>query len=194
MSLPRIEDTMQSPPGGWRYEQPETGFVVQGSGFVDLCAKIRLHRASISTPAGDPASDIHAWVCAKYPDICKIPPTSAEKTSFSVADVKAFLDAVREIGIKKGGTAFVPQEEADRRAAICIQCPHNKKIPGCYGCESIGKFVVLAIGNRASKWSDKLRQCAICGCSTEAKVHVSKEVILQTQAKDYVFPAWCWLH
>lgn len=188
---PKIDDVMQSPPGGWRYEQPETGVVVQAMSLQELEAKVKIHRKSNDLATGDPVADIHAWICAKYPDRCKRPPV-VEKTSFGLGDVVAFLKAAAE-ATKKGGTAFVTPEEAERRAAVCIQCPLNKHIPGCYGCKSIADFVFQTIGSRRSKWQGSLFQCGVCGCSNEAKVWLDKSIIQQTQAKDYVFPEWCWL-
>ena len=193
MSLPKIEDTMQTPPGGWRYEQPETGTVLTASGYVELCGKIKIHRAANGLSQNDPEMDVRGYICAKYPDLCKIPPTYEEKTSFGVGDVRAFLNTVVEAVKRRGEDAFVSMAEADRRAAICVTCPLNKTIPGCYGCASLAPLIVEAVSGRSSKWQGKLRQCGICGCALAAKVHLTRGLIFETQAKEYAFPSWCWL-
>ena len=190
-----LEDTLETPPGGWRYEQPETGIVLTSSGgFRGLCKVVRLHREANGLPEGDPALDVHVYLCSKYPDRCRRDViVIVEKTGFDIRDVKAFLATVSAAIDRRGTDAFVDLEESDRRAAICMTCPYNKKLPGCFGCQSVGRIVVGIIGDRASKWQGRLLQCSICGCANEAKVHLNKDLILETQAKDYVFPEWCWL-
>ena len=189
---PQIDDTMTSPPGDWRYEQPETGVVLRAGNFRDLCRNIRVHRESNGLPAGTPAEDVHAYFCEKYPEICKIQQEVIEKTGLGVRDVQAFLATVTEIVTKRGADAFVDQAEMDRRAAICVSCPHNKTL-GCVGCAGIAGLVFKAIGGKVSKYDGALRQCGVCGCSLQAKTALKIDLIRQTQAAAYVFPEHCWL-
>jgi hypothetical protein len=46
------------PPGGWRYTQPETGFVFTDSSMQGLMDKVAQHRLANKLPAGDPEQDI----------------------------------------------------------------------------------------------------------------------------------------
>jgi hypothetical protein len=55
------------PPGGWAYEQAETGFVFHGSCLQELAEKIRLHRESNNIPLGDIESEIQEQIISRAP-------------------------------------------------------------------------------------------------------------------------------
>ncbi len=91
------------------------------------------------------------------------------------------------------GFSVVPQEESERRAAICVTCPHNQIISGCAGCHGVGEIVSALTGNRTTSVDDRLNACRVCaGCSLKAKVHLPKEVI-DISAYAAQLPKFCWL-
>lgn len=186
----RITDTMATPPGGWRYEQPETGYVMRSGSLRGLVALVRAHREGNGLTVGDPEQDIHEWLCAMHPEICRRETAIIEKPGIGFSDVQAFVATVTELIKRKGDRSFVGKDEAERRASVCITCPHNKSLPGCGPCKGIASLVTL---NRETSKDDSLKQCAICGCFLATKVHLDRDLIRETQAKDYVFPDWCWL-
>lgn len=66
--------------------------------------------------------------------------------------------------------SYVQQGEADRRASICIKCPHNvfpDKGPFLKWSDDIAKE---AVGDRRSVHHDELGNCEICTCPLRAKV------------------------
>lgn len=186
----RIVDTMQTPPGGWRYEQPETGYVMTSGSLAGLISKIQEHRKGNAIEAGDPERDVHEFICAKSPELCMRQTAIIEKPGLGLEDVRAFAETVKAIVAKRGEGCYVESEQAEKRAAVCVSCPHNKRLPGCTPCQGIANLVSL---NRETSRDDSLKQCAVCGCFLSSKVHLTNEVILETQAKDYTFPDWCWV-
>lgn len=91
------------------------------------------------------------------------------------------------------GYSTVPMEEAERRAAICVKCPHNKPVSGCVGCRGVGDLIDRIIGGLKTSQSDKLHQCSVCaGCILGPKVFLPREVI---NADAYMndLPSFCWL-
>lgn len=91
------------------------------------------------------------------------------------------------------GYAVVSQEEAERRAAICITCPHNKPVAGCFGCHGVGEIISRIIDNKKTSVDQNLHQCSAChGCMLGPKVFLPREVINTDAYKDKL-PSFCWL-
>lgn len=103
---------------------------------------------------------------------------------------------------------FVTQEEAERRAAICLNCPRNvhtvngrtKQDPGL----GQSKFVQLAKG-RTTTVDNSLNLCGVCTCVLTGKVHISPQIIKESTTQEllgqfkqeYVMlngkPGHCWI-
>jgi hypothetical protein len=73
---------------------------------------------------------------------------------------------------------FVPQAEAERRAAICVGCPMNQDISCGGGC-GFTKLLnaALKLFNKETSRSAELRSCGICGCLNSASVWIPLEVM-----------------
>ncbi|MAE87949.1 MAG: hypothetical protein CMB80_34760 [Flammeovirgaceae bacterium] len=119
--------------------------------------------------------------CTKF----KSPPRK-----LSVSDIGTFFSAVNKW--RRSGYAVVDQEEADRRAAICAQCPKNVKIEGCTGCFRLLQKVKDAIGESKTSSDHLLKGCEVCACSLQAKVWLPKEVG-HVNGKEQEWPDHCWL-
>lgn len=84
----------------------------------------------------------------------------------------------------KAGFRFVPEEEAERRAAICAACPLNVQVQGCMGCSGVSALVKMIRRDRRTGVDGNA-----CGCELKVKVLVPSEVV-DNRGVDY--PAWCW--
>jgi hypothetical protein len=51
--MPRLDPNIW-PPGGWRYTQPDTGFVFSSDTLHGLAVKVVQHRRANNLDAGDP--------------------------------------------------------------------------------------------------------------------------------------------
>lgn len=87
----------------------------------------------------------------------------------------------------------MPQEEAERRAAICAGCPLNKAETWCAGCfmKALMGRVASMLGGWATSSDAKLKSCGVCGCKLSLKVWVPKGVMKYPDLKDR-WPEWCW--
>lgn len=79
----------------------------------------------------------------------------------------------------KGLSNFVDQEEADRRARICKDCPFNLP-PG--RTEKVADAIILArTGNRRTFHDPELLNCDACSCPIRLAVHLNEDVLKQTK-------------
>ena len=104
------------------------------------------------------------------------------------------------LGYVKGGIAllkniiyssYVTQEEAEKRAAICVQCPYNI-FPDKDGfIKWADEIAYHSIGGRKTSLDDKLGNCEICTCVNKAKVHLGGEIVNSAEINNK-FPDFCW--
>jgi hypothetical protein len=194
----KVADLSITPPGGWRYRQPETGCEFKAATLPALGRVVRDHRAANNLPPGSPLEEIQAYVCAQLPlgsEDCTTEADPAEladialKTQFSMEDVKRFLMAAKDALGQKG---LVDQSEADRRAGICAGCPLNQSVGGCWTCQGLAEWIFKLIGARITAHASRLRQCGSCGCNIKAKVWLPLDVARKV-SEGYKFPSWCWI-
>lgn len=109
--------------------------------------------------------------------------------------------------ISSGGN-LVSQNEANRRATICISCHNNvassemqQLESGCKTCKkatylakvaSIKVIKQTVIQNRETSFDERLKSCALCGCDLSVKVWFPPEsLIIKDDANAY--PSFCWI-
>lgn len=105
------------------------------------------------------------------------------------------------MGYLQGGIALlknvmygkvVRQEEADRRAGICVKCPYNVFPDKGPFMKWSDDAALAMVGDRRSKFHDRLGNCGVCSCVMKAKVFYSGTVDLE---KDWIEPMQavsCW--
>jgi hypothetical protein len=182
-----------TPPGGWRFTDPNSGLVSEANIFPDLLQKVHQHRRNNNfLPLTE--SEIEDIVCrsltpaaqaefctdgARIPDA--VPWTKVAEFIKTAAAWVAHRDA------------YVPQEEAERRAAICAGCPYNRGIAGnCAACHATVNALRTAVLKKATRYDDKLKACALCGCDNKLTVHVPLKA-LETVSHDFsLAQPWCW--
>lgn len=112
-------------------------------------------------------------------------------------------DATLERGWKtylKGGinlvktmlfNSYVDQETADKRSEICASCPMNI-VPSKTNWETWADDVAEhTIGDRKSKFHDKLNSCQVCTCVMKSKVWIGEKLEF-TPDELSKFPNFCW--
>jgi hypothetical protein len=100
-------------------------------------------------------------------------------------------------GILRGREVFVPQEEADRRAKICLSCEFNMNIPGtCAACAERIARAVMIVGSRRTEFDDHLGACGLCSCALRVAVHVPLEAqhagLSDEVKEDFRRVDYCW--
>lgn len=167
----------------WRYAQPETGVVFTGFSYWQVSNAVREHRSAMGLDLAE------GWEERFQDDLCKqneqVPCTgrkaNVSKRYLKMDDIRRFFVTMKNW---KGDT--VSQEEAERRAKICITCPFNVVVQGCWGCSNILKKVVELVGNKQTSLDSALESCKVCGCVLRAKVWLP----LTPDGLEY--PAHCW--
>lgn len=169
-----VQRDIEAPPGGWRYTVPETGVTVTGQFFRILRDRTIAHlKANGVAVTEERLLEIEDGACRETK-----PPGSwcAKRPPKPVAGLPLPLLTTVETFLKCIWTAlvsrqFVKREEAERRLAICKQCPLRSEAPGgCEGCYTLLRKARTLMGkNDALKIEPdedgKLRDtCAACLC------------------------------
>jgi len=198
--LKAILRDIEAPPGGWHFTVPETGLVIDAPYFKPLKGKVLRHMMANSIPI---RRDFDEWLpdeaCRQnnlgHPWCGAPPPVKHPQvaTVLSLSVAKRFLRTVLH-AIKE--RAFVPEEEALRRAQVCIECPLVGEIGGCRGCGSVFAAVSRALPNNpagdlleASCEEEGLDRrakdfCLACGCYVRAKVWLENSTLDKAEAGD----------
>jgi hypothetical protein len=189
-----INDLNTVPHGGWRYIQPETGARFSGESLREIVPQIAAHRAYKGLPAGDVSLDVQRQLCVSLGDgVCSAEPGEDYRP---VKDLTASMTTSMAVSFGRflvahfaGGGELVPKEEAERRAAICRNCPLNKpsKLCSCHAAYKVIEFMVPNDRKPAG-----ISVCMACGCSLQAKVNVPLPVVHAALPEGLVLPSWCW--
>lgn len=120
-------------------------------------------------------------------DVVEQNPELDAKRPISFDDVKRCANTLKQW--HDAGSPLVTVEEAERRAAICVTCPKNRRVHGCMGCSAAGTVLEWIVGERKTSQDEKLKQCIVCGCNLSTKLLFPLEV---TDSTGLRFPDWCW--
>lgn len=117
--------------------------------------------------------------------------------------MSAFIDRVKSIprGVETisewlhDGTGPVDISTAQRRADVCLKCPHNKS-------GGVLSNVVASAVKRHLEVKSKLglrvlgekslHECEICRCQNRLKIWVPIETLSRHSSPDDNFPSHCW--
>ena len=159
------------------YLVPETQIILQGPTYNALLGAVLKHLRANDLPQ---PPDLEEWIedafCRASPAQCHpAGMVRAERASdFSTVELLKRFFRCLLAAVKRHKTPIVDQQEADRRSEICANCTKNTTIKGCWGCGRLLSFVVSVIGQRKSRFHERLKGCGVCGCenSTSVWVHI----------------------
>lgn len=183
-----------TPRGGWRYYQEETDTLVKGAHWSDLILKVASHRAANNLPI-EPGweREVEEYMCSLFEGACD-EKDQGKAPALNMGDVMQFTKILGEAIIK--GNKCVEQEEADRRAHVCANCPSNVEPEGCAPCgiRNVAALLSKLVGAKETPHDKRLNSCKHCGCLNKAQVWFPLD-LLQKHMSDKVnndLPSNCW--
>lgn len=183
--------TLIGDPYGWFYPIEQTKVVVVSYGWVTLIDAVKAHMAGngIKEPLTLELL-MHDFMCHHVPEWCEEISHEKEAKVSAWKMMKSFYKAV-EATWHEGQ---VPQEEAERRAAICAGCPFNAEqiVNFCVGCSTRGLVAKIAVYIQSKQTSkdESLKICSKCGCDLKLKVWMQKKGMENPEIE---WPEHCWM-
>lgn len=190
-----LKSILTGPPGGWRYTEPTTGFSMKAITFSSLVSKVAQHRGNMKIEP-DPkyrlSEIIEDAICNSLSNEDQLRHCKSGiriRTSVGWTEVMRFLKTAAAWIV--AGAQLVPQEEAERRAQICVQCPLNVGMGGCAPCKGAVSAFRDQFLRRSTTVDERLKSCGVCGCDNRTQVHVPLDVL--TRARETLeYPGFCW--
>lgn len=175
------------PIGGFKFKDPDTGFdfVEDYKNFEELEAAVQAYRENNKLPRINAFRAVwEHYICENVPLMGGRCTDCAEniKRTFKQYFVggKSFVKA-----ILAGAKAFVSQEVADRRSAVCAECDQNvRNIGHAHSQFYSDKYIKAQVGARKSFHHEKLKTCKICTCILQAKVFYDDEIVASSITDD----------
>lgn len=167
------------PIGGYTFKDPDTGFDYgKHANFDSLEAHVDTYRQQNSLEAIEHFRTVwEAYVCSNVPQMqsrcCPVTEAVQRKFTHYWSGAKAYIKAtfMQE-------DSFVPQEEAEKRAARCADCTQNvKNIGHSHSQFYSDKFMRAQVGDRKTPYDKELFTCRICTCLNRAKVHYRDDIV-----------------
>lgn len=198
------------PPGGvWKYNHPP---MIIGGTYDELVNKVTAFRRSNGYSEESIASiefEIEDQICSSWPGGCQ---TGIFSSMTILEAQREFKEALKSIG----EDGFVSQQEAERRASICLGCHNHVKNAnytapsqgGCRGCSKASQVLdatlwklglkavelispLLLIG-KSTTMDGQLGQCGLCGCLLKLKIWI-KNSAGGFAGKENMWPSFCWM-
>lgn len=198
-----ITVTDTTPPGGWRYTQPETGYEMSSLMLHDLRLKVLMHRQSNREMHLDLEEGwwerVQAEMCLDNPgwDLLYCDPNAGpelpSRGPVGIYDLLTFFRAMRK-WVRDHKMRRVEKEEQERRRTICLGCPHNIDVAGCTGCQGVVRWLAEFMDKTEAEAVDPdLKNCGVCGCVLKLKTMLPAEVIRETTNPRDSYPDPCWV-
>jgi hypothetical protein len=141
--------------------------------------------------------DVDNYICGKWPHFCHKEDTDGpppSKRSLSMVSRVNTWTILRSREAPPGGYNLVPQDEAERRAAICSACPANKGWIKCQNCsQSTLSLLAIVRKLRGTKLDNDLMGCDVCGHDNRTAIHleISDMPAMDSEEQKYM-PPGCW--
>lgn len=215
----RLKSRTESPPNGFRFEQPETGWkswITNPTTLWDfrlLCNELQKHRQAnprFKLPSDmaviieevDHANALRMFTIKGaqiYVQTDQGPPPKRVPLLRRIQNVAVGAETLKH-WLGEGGVP-VSNDLAAQRASICAKCPQNIK----GGLEtwftaSASQFIRQQLETRrelklSTPFDDELNVCNACTCPLQLKVHVPLPVITEhmTDATRKALDGACWI-
>ena len=174
-------------PLNYRFRDPNTGFKFEAASEKELVSRIRSYRQQNNLePLEFLEAVIENYLCHRPENVGGCTQRGEFKRGV-FAYLKGGLVLLKNLAYK----SYVSQEVADKRAALCLQCPKNVFPDKDRFIKWSDSVAEASVGDRKAKGHELLGNCDVCSCVNKAKVWYpgpftpTKEELAQ-------FPDFCW--
>lgn len=189
-------------PGGWHFLHGEEQLRLDSvDGTLEgTYKKVEKFRIDNQLPVGDVVRDVDSQICGRYPHWCG----GVVKSSVEVREAHApsttdlLIDSIvawcGRLLRRQAPFGLVSDEEANRRAELCLQCPRNLRWDGgCPTCvENAERLSAQVRSDRRTTRTMKLGGCTAYRHDNKAAVFVSTDALENVPADSGV-PEFCWM-
>jgi hypothetical protein len=205
LSRKRFANYSDTPPGGWRYAVPEVGSKLVGpfTNWPQLLENLKVRYNAAGYPIPSNIYDkVQDYICEQQPEYCGEPGTvgmysgPSEKATFHT--FHAAMQCLQTLISHRAGSGERPDMELqEARAKVCVECPENQDTQGCSMCnvKALSGMIKKLVGAKVTSVDKRLKFCAVCHCSTAAKVATKHEAIWKhmPERQKANLPSTCWL-
>lgn len=182
----RLRNKNFTPVGGWRWEHPETKYKFIASSREDLKRQVEEYGREnlVWVPKW---SSIEDWLCQAQ-DLSEAERKGMQEHQCceSESDLKRSMGTYLKgaVSLVKGIGRYVPQEEAEKRAKICANCPNNVRPRGFDAVRNFTDLLAEAVlFNKKTSVDAELFNCDICTCNMRVKVHYEQGIVTGSLGK-----------
>lgn len=185
------------PPGGFHFLERSgpTEIRIDGSSFDDVAQKVLSHRLANGYPPGNPLQEVFDYVCGTWPSFCRetdpkpVVPSAAYNGASIATRVASWLPVAFRFS---RGSKELPEQEVERRAGICAECPRNRPISGCGSCvDTINRLFFVARRDRSIPHEQALGGCSVIGQHNAFAALTERLPEVEQEAQDKL-PGRCW--
>lgn len=166
-----------------------------GQSWAEIAKKVTDYRKRAGLPAGKPADEITAQVCARDPSVCNKAETGPVQTrrvgvgGTMKGRVLEWVNGMRRHKHETGQPlGKVSSAEAAKRAEICAGCPRDKDISKtCSTCAETLSAMRKELTGDSRVFDDRLGGCEALGIDLRLAVHLD-----EVRVHNPELPAHCW--
>lgn len=170
------------------FKDPDTGFLFKSATRPELLREIITYRINNRLePIEMLNATIDNYLCAQECNVGKCEENTKLHRSI-MTTIKGGITLFTNVLLK----VTVSQEEADRRAAICVKCPKNI-FPDKDGFVKWADDLASRMtGDKKSKYHNELGNCSICTCNLKGKVWYKGTLSLPEDQLAEMKSVGCW--
>lgn len=199
----------ETPPGGWVVRFPHEDRTRRNLNFHVLRALLEQHLLQYRDDPATASDLIHEHTAKQL--IAEKRGHLVERIGDVDRDARGYISGATAIALKwwqespiygmlegkaeRKETIFVEQEEADRRAAICVECDHNVTPRSKNWAQRWSdKQMLQSVEGRKAAQFDRLAVCDVCSCELRAAVWWPADILVASSPSGLMrrAPDFCW--
>jgi hypothetical protein len=184
-----------TPPGGYRYIDPDTERSFEAPSLSVLVQQVKKHRVAneLEVPENIEAV-IEDWICRHLPaGLCKDASGRISTQGMFRHTAESCIRQTSKLRtiMRQQNRNSVSVEVAETRAIVCAACAYNFPMAGCMSCRGI-KDIIENMRNGKKTSSDMLLQvCGFNGVLNHVQVFIDDQTLIESSGQTK-YPDNCW--